>query len=147
MVMLDFIRMGSAELWRTENTRKIQNENIYIRGESNQRSLGFIIRAHSKNKEGQQSCFTRVTYGYIIWTTQLPYCLTICKLFHLIITIWAASPKKCPKRSYDVIERCHNIFAVKKSTRACLKMIYGLKSVWRRANALELYKSLRVSIW
>ena len=39
--MLDYIWIGFAELWATESKRKIQNENICLHRESNQRPIAF----------------------------------------------------------------------------------------------------------
>ena len=38
MVMLDFINMGSADLFETRRERKIQNENICFKQDSNPRN-------------------------------------------------------------------------------------------------------------
>ena len=44
-VMLDFICMVFAKLWATGSKRKIQNENVCLRHESNQRPLAFQCAA------------------------------------------------------------------------------------------------------
>ena len=40
-VMLDLIRMVFAEMWTTFRKGKFQNDNVYLRWESNQRTLAF----------------------------------------------------------------------------------------------------------
>ena len=47
MVMLDFIYMGSADLFGTGRERKIQNENIYFRRDSKPRHASPWQESHS----------------------------------------------------------------------------------------------------
>ena len=49
-------------------------------------------------------------------------------------TIWVASRKKDPYRSWGAIEKWRYIFAVKKLTQVCLKILSGLQSFWLPAN-------------
>ena len=57
---------------------------------------------------------------------------------------WPAPRKKGPLRSCDVIEKRRHIFAVKISTRVYLKLLSGLKSLWRRVNSPEQYTNSKL---
>ena len=71
MVMLDFICMGSAELWGTGNKRKIQNENILLRQESSKRPIAFQPDALDSLATGIYVLYAKnersAWIQYIIW--------------------------------------------------------------------------------
>ena len=73
MDMLDFIWKGSAELYGARNKGKIQNDNICLRREWNQRTLAFQPDTLDRLAIGSDDLFPNEKYFTLLQNSLLYY--------------------------------------------------------------------------
>ena len=77
--MLDFICMVFAEMWAAESKRKIQNDNVCLHRESNQRSLAFQRVPSNYSAIGTVNNMLLKLLQYFLYDTIMQELCVVCK--------------------------------------------------------------------